>query len=150
VSFIRGQKGEAEKHYRTALSLRQTAPGAAPTGIADSEAALGRLLCQSGTHAEGERMLRDALDIRQRVLPPSHWRIGYTQALLGRCLAAQRSFTDAEQLLLKGYELLFAKRGDGREETRETAGGLVALYEAWGKPDRAALYQRQARPLGAK
>ncbi len=150
VSFFRGQKGEAERQYRTALHLTQAAPNAAASSVAGSEAALGRLLCESGTQEEGTRMMRDALEIRQRLLPPTHWRIGYTEALLGRCLAVQRSFTEAEPLLLRGYELLRAQRGDGREETRQTAGSLVALYKAWGKPDRAALYETQARPLNAK
>jgi len=142
VYACRGQISEAEKHYRAALELRTKTLGAAHASVADTEAALGRLLTGRGAYEEGDRLLRNALEIRRKSLPSTHWRIGYTQALLGRCLAAQRRFTDAEPLLLKGYELLREKRGAGREETREAAGGLVALYEAWGKPERAALYRK--------
>jgi serine/threonine protein kinase/Tfp pilus assembly protein PilF len=146
IAFARAQKGEAEKHYRTALKLRQSTPGAAPTDIATSEAGLGRVLCDCGSQQEGERLLRDALDIRRRILPPSHWHIGYTEALLGGCLENLHRFEEAEPLLLGGYETLRAKRGEGREETRDAASWLAGLYKAWGKPDKAAEWRAKASP----
>jgi tetratricopeptide (TPR) repeat protein len=118
--------------------------------VADTEAALGRFLTGRGAYKEANRLLRDALEIRRKSLPSTHWRIGYTEALLGSCLKGEGRFEEAEPLLLKGYEILRAKRGDGREETREAAGGLVALYDAWGKPDQAASYRTQAAPRSSR
>ncbi|HTS64600.1 MAG TPA: tetratricopeptide repeat protein [Candidatus Acidoferrales bacterium] len=145
VALLRGRPAEAEKDFRAALKIRQEAPGAGPEQVAASEAGLGRVLCESGATVEGERLLRDAAALRQKALPASHWRIAFTQALLGRCLTAEKRYADAEPLLLNAYEALRAKRGEGREDTAVAATGLATLYEAWGKPDRAAPYRKQAR-----
>jgi tetratricopeptide (TPR) repeat protein len=150
VYACRGQIGEAEKHYRAALELRQKTLGAAHATVADTEAALGRLLTGRGDYEEADRLLRNALEIRRRSLPSTHWRIGYAQALLGSCLKGERRFDEAEPLLLAGYETLRAKRGDGREETLSAASGLVALYEAWGKPEKTAEWRKKLADMGAK
>jgi tetratricopeptide (TPR) repeat protein len=142
---LRNQRTEAEKNFRAALKIREEAPGAGPEQIAASEAGLGRVLCESGTAAEGERLLRSALDRREHTLPASHWGVGFTQVLLGRCLTVQKRFQEAEPLLLKGYEALRVKRGEGKKETAEAADGLAGLYESWGKPDQAAQYRKQAK-----
>jgi hypothetical protein len=88
----------------------------------------------------------NALAIRRKSLPSTHWRISYTEALLGSCLGGERRFDEAEPLLLAGYETLRAKRGEARDETRMAASGLVALYAAWGKPDRAAEWRKKLGP----
>ena len=142
----RGQSGEAEKHYRAALELRQKSRGAAGSGVADTEAALGRLLTGRGAYEEADRLLRDALAIRRKSLPSPHWQTGYTEALLGICLTGERRFDEAEPLLLAGYETLRAKRREARDETRMAASGLVALYTAWGKPDKAAEWRKKLGP----
>jgi non-specific serine/threonine protein kinase/serine/threonine-protein kinase len=146
VYACRGQIGEAEKHYRAALELRRKTLGAAHANVADTEAALGRLLTGRGAYEEADRLLRDALAIRRKSLPSTHWRIAYTEALLGSCLRGERRFDEAEPLLLAGYETLRAKRGEARDETRMAASGLVALYAAWGKPDRAAEWRKKLGP----
>jgi serine/threonine protein kinase/tetratricopeptide (TPR) repeat protein len=150
VYACRGQISEAEKHYRAALELRKKTLGNAHTNVADTEAALGRLLTERGAYEEADRLLRNALEIRRKSLPSTHWRIGYTQALLGSCLKGERRFDEAETLLLAGYETLRTKRGDGREETLSAASGLVALYEAWGKPGKAAEWQKKLADTKAK
>ncbi len=150
VYACRGQIGEAEKHYRAALELRQKTFGASHATVADTEAALGRLLTERGAYEEADRLLQEALEIRRKSLPPTHWRIGYTQALLGNCLKGERRFDEAEPLLLAGFETLRTKRGEGREETLRAASGLVALYEAWGKPDQAAAWQKKLADTRAK
>ena len=118
--------------------------------MADTETALGRLLTERGAYEEADRLLGNALEINRRSLPPKHWRIGYTQALLGSCLTGERRFDEAEPLLLAGYETLRAKRGNERQETLRAASGLVALYEAWGKPDKAAEWQKKLADTRAK
>jgi tetratricopeptide (TPR) repeat protein len=118
--------------------------------VADTEAALGRLLTGRGAYEEADRLLRDALGIRRKSLPSAHWRIAYTETLLGSCLTGERRFDEAEPLLLAGYETLRTKRGDEREETLSAASGLEALYAAWGKPEKAAAWRAKLLSLQKK
>ncbi|MGB8960037.1 MAG: serine/threonine-protein kinase [Candidatus Aminicenantales bacterium] len=150
VYLCRGQISEAEKHYRAALELRRKILGTAHRNVADTEAALGRLLTERGAYEEADRLLRDALEIRRRRLPSTHWQIGSTEALLGSCLKGERRFDEAEPLLLAGYEALRTKRGDGREETLRAASGIVALYTAWGKPEKAEAWRAKLIPMEKK
>ena len=150
VYSCRGQIGEAEKLYRAALELRKKTLGAAHRNVADTEAALGRLLTERGAYEEADRLLQDALNIRRKSLPSTHWKIGYTETLLGSCFQGEHRFDEAERLLLEGYEMLRTKRGNGREETLSAASGLVALYSAWGKPEKAAAWREKLVPSEKK
>jgi eukaryotic-like serine/threonine-protein kinase len=137
VSYRRGQWAEAEKYFSMDFELLKKTAGTAPIILAYPEETLGRLLTERGRQDEAEPLLRHALESLRRDLPPDHWRIGYGEALLGAWLASLGHFDESEPLLLKGYETLRTKRGD-REEGRYTVGKLVALFEAWGKPEKAA------------
>jgi hypothetical protein len=64
------------------------------------------------------------------------------ESVLGGCLARLGRFQEAEPLLLRGHEGLAAAAA--RAPYRRAAlTRLVALYEAWGKPDLAARYRSQ-------
>jgi tetratricopeptide (TPR) repeat protein len=136
VFYRRGEWTEAERYFRRDLELLRKTPGTSPTILAYPQEALGRLLTERGRHDEAEPLLRNALDSLLRGLSPDHWRVGYAEVLLGAWLANRGRFEEAESWLLKGYEILRAKR-DGREETRYAVGRLAAFFDAWGKPDRA-------------
>jgi eukaryotic-like serine/threonine-protein kinase len=146
VSYRRGQMSEAEKYYCTALDLMKKKLGATHISVARTENKLGRLLIERGRYEEAEPMLRDALQINREGLPATHPSVGYAEALLGSCLGGQRRFHEAEQLLLKGYETLRAKLGEEREDTNYIATRLAALYEAWGKPQKAAEWRASKLP----
>ena len=49
-------------------------------------------------------------------------------------------FEEAEALLLEAHAMLEEDRGPQDRLVGELAGALRALYEAWGRPDRAAAY----------
>jgi len=90
VSRCRGRLGESEEYYRAALELRKKTLGAAHANVADTEAALGRLLTERRAYEEAEQLLRHALEVRRQSKPATHWRIGYTQTILGNCLRGER------------------------------------------------------------
>jgi eukaryotic-like serine/threonine-protein kinase len=94
-----------------------------------------------------EPLVRKALAIREHAYPAGNWRIGEAKGLLGECLTAQGRYEDAEAMLLDAHRLL--KEGPGWEgqEARETRRRLLALYEAWGRPEKAAAYRPEQRPL---
>lgn len=98
-----------------------------------------------GRAREAEPLLRESLELRQRALPPGHWLIAASEIALGACLVADRRFGEAEALLLRGYEGLRASRGDAHERTIEARSRIIALYEAWGRPDRAAAFRAAGR-----
>ena len=63
------------------------------------------------------------------------------ESLLGGCLTAARRYREAEPLLLKSYPILREAFGDSHNRTRVALGRIVDLYDAWGKPDKAAKYR---------
>ncbi len=56
----------------------------------------------------------------------------------GRALAALERFDDAESALLEAHGILQTALGDEHEQTKRVVGYLADLYDAWGKPDKAA------------
>jgi len=100
-----------------------------------------RLMSVKGDHKTAEQMLRNTLEIQKRTLPAGHPAITDSQTALGACLTAQRRFDEAEPPLLESYSTLSSKRGAHYWRTKRTLSRLVALYEAWGKRDKAARYR---------
>ena len=95
-----------------------------------------------------EALLREALQIRvrapgvvpyrRRTFPEDDWSVGATKSLLGAALAARARYDEAEAVLLDARRDLDALPGSHDREAKATITRLVALYDAWGRPDRAA------------
>jgi thioredoxin-like negative regulator of GroEL len=92
-------------------------------------------------YAEAEQMQRQAIAIYQKSLQPDHWMIHRSRSHLGACLTKLNRYREAEEQLLTDYTGLKAARGEQHETTRKAANRLLELYEAWGKPDQAAIYR---------
>jgi tetratricopeptide (TPR) repeat protein len=95
---------------------------------------------------EAELKLRECLTICQKIEPDA-WTTFDTQSLLGEALADQREYDEAESLLLAGYEGLkhhedTIPEGDKPRITKALE-RLVKLYEAWGKKDKEAKWQKE-------
>ena len=134
--YARGRLADAETSLRRALEIRQAANDGGDV-LAHSTALLAMVRCARGAPEDGTPLARAAVDLR----PKDGQNVAFAEAVLGSCLAAARNFADAEPLLTRAYETLGrqARRGEGFDYT---ARWLVALYEAWGKPDRAAAISR--------
>jgi hypothetical protein len=107
---------------------------------------LGLSLEDQGDLKGAESALRESLALREASMPSGHWQLATSRSVLGECLARQRRFAEAEPLVVGGYEALKAFRGERDDRTAEALARVVALYEAWKRPDAAATY-RNARPL---
>lgn len=105
----------------------------------------GRVAMAAGDLAAAERDLRESLTLRTKALPAGHWLLATGASLLGESLTRARRFGEAEDLLRSSYDALVKAFGNADERTRLAASRLVALYEASGRPERAAEY----RPLPA-
>ena len=67
-------------------------------------------------------------------------------SLLGESLTGLRRFEAAEPIAIKGYELIASgSTSAAREKRRVAIEQIVALYEAWNDPDKAATWRAKLR-----
>src|SRR5205823_5776191 len=94
--------------------------------------------------AEAEAAAREGLDARTRKAPDA-WSRFHTMSLLGAALAGQGKHAQAEPPLIGGYEGLKAREAKIPPQAKPRLAGaaerVVRLYEAWSKPEQAALWQ---------
>ncbi len=137
------QKGKAEQLLREALVLQRASPS---DDIAETLGGLSLLLAGTGRGAEAEPLAREAVAIRARELPMGHPEIAEMESILGLCLSKRGRFEEAEQLTTAAYAQVSAKRGDQSWEARRIGQHCAQVYEAWGKPEKAAQWSARARP----
>jgi len=140
----RGDPAAALAESRQVLAQRGRALPEGHPMVAATLQTAGLSLVDLGRPRAAEPLLRDSLALRRRALPAGHWLIASSESVLGACLAAQRRFAEAEPLLLQAAAGLEKSRGRDHERTLEARQRLVALYEAWGRPDRAAAWRDPA------
>jgi tetratricopeptide (TPR) repeat protein len=102
--------------------------------------------------AAAEPLLREGLQIRirapgvvpsrRRTLPEDDWSVGATRSLLGATLTTLKRYDEAEALLLAARHDLEITPGAQSPEAKATIARLVALYVAWGRPEKAEAYRK--------
>lgn len=135
-----GRLAEALPLFEETLARRRATRGSEHPQTLRSINALARAYLTD--HPErAEPLLREALAIHERK-DPDNWRAFETRALLGASLLGQKKYAEAEPELLRADEGLKAREARipaaSRKIVAETVDWIVRLYEAWGKPDRAA------------
>jgi tetratricopeptide (TPR) repeat protein len=145
-----GKLPESERTMREALAIdRQVLPPGNPT-TAIILIDLGAVLTDRGRAGEAEPMLREALATWTDKAGAGSPNAARAQQVLGVCLTRQRQYWEAERLLLDSYAST-SQRKDywGTKRTGEVLQGLAGLYEAWGKPAKAAIYRHMLRSQSA-
>ncbi|MEM7353276.1 MAG: serine/threonine-protein kinase [Acidobacteriota bacterium] len=145
----RGRLEPAESEIRRAIEIMRPALGEAHPHVARSQTALGKILLMDGRRGEAEAVLRAALKAQVEGLPTGHRRTLLTQLFLGQCLADTGRFEEAEPLLVTALDGHREARGPEHEYTREAIAALVALYDAWNRPEDAARYRAQLAAASA-
>jgi len=140
LHYLEGKYTQAEEEAERAVRIYEVKLPKGHGAITSAYTLQGLILNKTGRSAEAERILRDALQIRLRVLPKGHYFIALTQGALGECLTTQKRYSEAEPLLQGSYSTIKAVQGEHSPLAQEAARRLVALYEAWGKPEDAARY----------
>src|SRR5262249_38713560 len=106
-----------------------------------SMAELGQFMLKGRKYTEAEPLLRQCLAIREKQ-QPDKWTTFSTKSLLGGSLLGQAKYADAEPLLLAGYEGMKQRAAkiplSGKPYQSAALERIVQLYEAWGKPEKAA------------
>jgi eukaryotic-like serine/threonine-protein kinase len=99
-----------------------------------------------GKFAEGEPLAQEALELGRKV-QPDDWERFRAASLLGACLAGQKKYVAAEPLLLEGYQGMLAGKdriaAPDQYHLKLAHEWLVQLYQAWGKPDKAAEWTKK-------
>ncbi|MEM1448127.1 MAG: tetratricopeptide repeat protein [Planctomycetota bacterium] len=114
--------------------------------IATSTTILGLVRLESGDLTAARTLLERALAIRRKALPAGHWQTANTAGVLGECLTRLGDHGTAEPLLVEAVDGTRRTLGDGDFRTRENLARLVALYEAWGRPDDAGPWRAVLGP----
>ena len=106
--------------------------------VADSLTLLASCLVAQGRFDEAYEHAGAARQMLLSALPDGHWRTALAASAEGAALVGLGRYAEAEPLLVDGYTVL---SNDARAMNTlvHTAGErLVSLYEAWGKPEKAA------------
>ena len=71
-----------------------------------------------------------------------HWRIGTSLRCYGDFLVKRGRYEEAASALHESHETLEASLDTAHPQTIKAVRSLVALYDAWGKPDEALMYRK--------
>lgn len=91
--------------------------------------------------AGAEPFLRKALEISLEELTEDNPRTATARMQYGACLRDMRRFEEAEAQLLAAFDWLSEHNGVDSPYTQPTVAHLVALYEAWDRPDAARTFR---------
>jgi serine/threonine protein kinase/Tfp pilus assembly protein PilF len=141
----RGKYEEAASVLQEGFRIAMPSLGGDHPLIAFGKIYLARVYLAQKDPAAAEPLLRDALRIRQRIFPPDDWRIGVPKSVLGAALTALARYDEAELQLLEALRVLKDIPGVQGQEAKATRGRLVAMYETWGRPEKAAAYRSGVR-----
>jgi tetratricopeptide (TPR) repeat protein len=107
---------------------------------------LGGFLCMRGESERGLGLLEQALPINERTYTAGDYRLHYARSTYGKCLTLAGQYQRAEDVLLEALAGVTKALGEEDRRTVSVRSRLVALYEAWDRPDRAALYREDSPP----
>jgi hypothetical protein len=142
----RGRYALAESYAAQALEGRRRTlgPQHPNTIISIADLALARL--SLGKVAESESLAREALEF-DRKTRPDDWQRFRAESLLGASLAGQEKYADAEPLLLEGYNGMVTRKekiaAPNWYQLKRAREWIAQLYQAWGKPAKAAEWRQR-------
>jgi len=109
--------------------------------IGDSLLVLGRALAEQKKFDQAEPVLEEAATLFHQNYAHRKDLIANAENWRGVCLVARKKFEEAEPLLVHSYEILKADPGVPERHKDKARQHVLQLYEAWGKPEKAAAYR---------
>ncbi len=117
--------------------LRAVDPApAAP--LASALMAVAEIHLKADAGPAAETALRECMALRDQALPEDHWLRFFTRVRLGRALVMQQRFEEAEPLLTQSCDQVLASPYVAPERRVESIDAVAEMYDAWGKPHKAA------------
>jgi tetratricopeptide (TPR) repeat protein len=135
--------GEAEALARSTLEarLRQKSD---PQGDGRTMLILGRALAQQGKLDEAEPLLQKALPLLREHIQTKDAGAVLAANWLGAIQVARKAYPEAENLMLPDADRFFDPANQlSPTEVRLAVGNIIALYQAWGKPQQVAIWRRK-------
>jgi tetratricopeptide (TPR) repeat protein len=147
-----GQFDRAEPYRREVVDECRRKFGPEDPRTAAAMAVLSLDLLRQEKWKEAEAILRQCRAIREKSQPDA-WTTFNTRSQLGGSLLGQGDYAEAEPLILTGYEGMKAREATipaaGKPRLDEAAEQVVRMYEAWGKPEKAAAWRARLGLLPA-
>ena len=141
-----GKYALAETYGAQAVAGRRHTLGAEDPDTLASEADLALACLSQKKFAEAEPLAREALESNKKV-QPDDWERYNAESLLGASLAGEKKYAEAEPQLVEGYQGMLAHKDhiDAADQYRLALarGWIVDLYQAWGKPEKAAEWTKK-------
>jgi serine/threonine protein kinase/tetratricopeptide (TPR) repeat protein len=138
----------AESYFAQVLAGRRRTLSSEHTDTMAAAEDLAMAYQFQGKFTEAEPLAREALEFNRRK-QPDDWRLFRAEGLLGASLAGQAKYAAAERLLLEGHQGMVARKdqtgADEAYDLRSVRQWLVELYQAWGKPTKAAEWKKKLR-----
>ena len=132
---------EAESLAREVTEVRRRVLGEdAPLTIGTTNT-LAVVLYLQGKHSEAASIFRDVASAAQRALGEEQWFTAVSVPEYARCLIELGYYDEAESLLLGAYAAMNGQDDDTAEQAHGAVRALIALYDAWGRPEKAATWQ---------
>lgn len=133
-----GEPQTAESLLREAIEINMEVHGDDHPDLADSLTLLASCLVEQKEFTEAYEHASTARRIYMSALPEGHWYTAVAASTEGAALAGLRRYNEAEALLVDSYSLLSNDVNAIPAFVEEAGERLVALYEIWGKPEKAA------------
>jgi len=133
----------AEPMIREALAMRKELLGNNHPDVAKSQMQLAKLLIATDRYEEAFGISTQAQLICATALSPEHWRTAVATSLIGASLAGLGRYEEAELPLIQSYTSIIGNKGQTDPNTVDALQRIIALYEAWGRAEKAAEYRRQ-------
>jgi len=141
-----GKYDLAETHAAQALAGRRHALGSEHPDTMASATDLALAYQSQGKFAASETLAREVVEFNRKK-QPDDWERFYSESLLGASLAGQKKYAQAESLLLDGYRGMVARTDQievpDRYNLDRALEWIVQLYQAWGKPGKAAEWRKK-------
>jgi eukaryotic-like serine/threonine-protein kinase len=141
-----GYSAEAEQLARDAIAIVAASLGTHHSDYAGSLGNLADVIALRGALDSAETLRRRALAIRVASAGPEHTITALTAVELADVLTRQRRFAEADSTYRSSLALLRRYTTESHVDVRRTYRSLAVLYDAWGKPDSAAVFRRLAQP----
>ncbi|HUU36608.1 MAG TPA: tetratricopeptide repeat protein [Candidatus Desulfaltia sp.] len=136
----KGDYDQAIALFREGMELDHKNLGDEHPYVANRMNSLASVLVRKGDYKSAEVLFRQALEIQRKTFAEKSWEIATTKLLLGACYTEAKRFREAEPLILEAFPIIEKAFGISHLRTQAAVKRLIGLYEAWGKPDKAAEY----------
>jgi non-specific serine/threonine protein kinase/serine/threonine-protein kinase len=140
---------QAEAMLSKVLLSRRRVLGPEHPRTVSTLASLGRIRLRQQRYSEAAAALRDALTTYRKILPDA-WERFNCESMLGAAMAGDKDYANSEPLLLAGYDGMIQREDTipaaARPALREAGARIVRLYQAWGKADKAGVWESKLQP----